>query len=86
MASVFNDDAVTEALALIESARLPHPSGPLLSSFVSEALNPRLAAQYILKTCRSGHDQQTDLLLLVSDWSYLVEASTSLICRTLSYP
>jgi hypothetical protein len=86
MASIFDDDDVKEALLLIESAKLPHPSGQLLSSFVIEALNPRLAAQYVLQTCRSDHNRQADLLLIVSDWSYLVESSTSPTYRILSYP
>ncbi|KAH8597551.1 hypothetical protein B0O99DRAFT_617672 [Bisporella sp. PMI_857] len=76
MTSIFNDDKVKEALSLIEAARLPHPSSPLLSSFVIEALNPRLAAEYVLKTCRSGRNQEVDLLSFVSDWSYLVEGIT----------
>ncbi|TVY35184.1 hypothetical protein LOCC1_G008040 [Lachnellula occidentalis] len=75
MASHFTADDVKEALSLIESARLPHPSGLLLSSFVTESLNPRLAAQYVLKACRSGRSQQTELLSIVSDWSYLIEAT-----------
>ncbi|TVY13908.1 hypothetical protein LARI1_G009029 [Lachnellula arida] len=74
MASHFTDDDVKEALSIIGGARLPHPSGPLLSSFITQSLNPRLAAQYVLKARRSGHSQQTDLLPIVSDWSYLVEA------------
>ena len=85
MASIFNGNDVNEALSLIEGAKLPHPSGPLLSCFIIEALNPRLAAQYVLQICRPGHNQQTCLLQIVSDWSYLVESSMSPACRTLSH-
>lgn len=86
MASIVNDDDdVKVALSLIESAKLPHPSGPLLSSFIIEALNPRFAAQYVLQTCRPGHSQQTCLLQIVSDWSYLVESSMSPACCILSH-
>lgn len=45
------EDVVNEAFSLIEDAELPHPSEPLLSSFVLDSLNPRLAADFILKTC-----------------------------------
>ncbi|CZR65735.1 uncharacterized protein PAC_15635 [Phialocephala subalpina] len=50
MASIFNDDDVKKALSLIQSAKLPHPSGPLLSSFIIEALYPRLAAHYLVES------------------------------------
>jgi hypothetical protein len=86
MASLLNDDDndVKKALSLIESARLPHPSGPILSSFIIEALNPRSAAQYVLHTCRPDHNQRICLLQIVSDWTYLVESSMCPIstCRT----
>lgn len=88
-ASTSNDaDEVKEALLLIERARLPHPSGPLLSPFVVEALNPQLAAEYILRICRHSHDQQADLRSLVSDWSYVVESSTVRLppCLALPHP
>jgi hypothetical protein len=75
MPSIFNDRDVQEALSLIENSKLPHPSGPLLSSFIFEALNPRLAAQYILQTCLSDRTRKADLLSLASDWTYLVESS-----------
>ena len=76
---------VKEALSLIESAGLPHPSSLLLSSFIIEALDPPLAAQYVLPTCRSGDDEEADLFSIVSDWSYIVESSTSPTC-TLAFP
>ncbi|KUJ15474.1 kinase-like protein [Mollisia scopiformis] len=74
MASFMNDKDVKEALSLIEGAKLPHPSDPLLSSFIIEALDPRLAARYVLRTTQSGENQQVGLLRLVSDWTYLVES------------
>ncbi|TVY55426.1 hypothetical protein LSUE1_G009591 [Lachnellula suecica] len=73
MASV-SGDTVIEALLLIENAKLPHPSAPLLASYITEALHPRLAADYVLKLCHAGHHQRTGLLSLVSDWNYLVES------------
>jgi hypothetical protein len=75
MSSVFNDKDVKEAISLIESTKLPHLTDPLLSSFIYEALNPRLAAQYIVQACSSDHTRKDDLLSVASDWSYLVESS-----------
>ncbi|TVY37481.1 hypothetical protein LSUB1_G004491 [Lachnellula subtilissima] len=80
MASILNDDDVKAALALIEGARLSHPSGPLLSCFILDALNPRLAAQYVLQASRSGHNPKTNLLAVLSDWSHLVKAITKHGC------
>jgi hypothetical protein len=67
MTSVFNDKDVNEALSLIEGTKLPHPSGKLLSSFIIEALNPRLTAQYILQACPSDGTQEADILSIASD-------------------
>jgi len=75
MASILRHADVRDALSLIEGARLPHPSGPLLSSFIVEALDPPLAARYILQTSQSGGGQEADLYQIVSDWSYLVQSS-----------
>ncbi|KAM5386754.1 hypothetical protein ACJZ2D_000047 [Fusarium nematophilum] len=72
-----SDQTVQEVLSLIQNEPgLPHPSGPLLESFVSEALRPQLAAAYILRVCRSSSDQKAELLALVSDWTYIVESIT----------
>lgn len=70
---------VNDALSLIHSSGLPHPSGALLSSFVKEALNPHAAADYVLKACHAGHGPNTrsELLSLVHDWTYVVESSES---------
>ncbi|RDL39402.1 uncharacterized protein BP5553_03742 [Venustampulla echinocandica] len=80
MPSILTGKGVKEALLLIENAGLPHPSGPLLSSFVVEALSPPLAAQYLLPACQSGYNQQADLLQIVSDWSYIVESISTHGC------
>ncbi|KAH7171418.1 hypothetical protein EDB81DRAFT_638357 [Dactylonectria macrodidyma] len=72
-----SDNTVQEALALIQNERaLPHPSGPLLECFISEALQPQLAAAYVLHVCRSSGDQKAELFTLVSDWTYIVESIT----------
>ncbi|KAF7563112.1 hypothetical protein G7046_g998 [Stylonectria norvegica] len=75
MASDYKE-LVQEAISVIEDAGLPYPSGPLLSSFVSGALNPRLAAEYVLQASRSqAHsDEANPLLSLLADWKYIVEA------------
>ncbi|KAL2136861.1 hypothetical protein VTI74DRAFT_587 [Chaetomium olivicolor] len=63
------DPEVLDALALVDAAGLPHPSGPLLKSFISSALHPTLAARYTRKAIDSGEGSS-----LVSDWTYIVES------------
>ncbi|KAI2627299.1 hypothetical protein GGS26DRAFT_561306 [Hypomontagnella submonticulosa] len=65
------DSDVDSTLSLIENARLPHPSGPLLESFISEALNPILAARYVKHRFLLGEASS-----LVADWSYIIESVT----------
>ncbi|POR36758.1 Protein kinase-like domain protein [Tolypocladium paradoxum] len=72
MASGF-DEAVQSVLSLIEGANLPHPLDQLLCAFLTEALNPRLAASFVEQNCRPGEDQQVDLLSLATDWKAIVE-------------
>jgi hypothetical protein len=69
-------DEIRNALSLIESARLPHPSGLLLASFVQEALNPLVAARYVQKRIQGG-----EIRSLVSDWIYIVESSEYILPR-----
>lgn len=71
---------VRDTLLLIANARLRHPSGALLSSFVTDALNPILAARYV-----NNRLQEDDRGSLASDWSYIVEASTY-FCPPFSEP
>lgn len=61
---------VRDSLLLIAHARLHHPYGALLSSFVTDALNPILAARYV-----NNRLQEDDGESLALDWSYIVEAS-----------
>ncbi|KAK4446309.1 kinase-like domain-containing protein [Podospora aff. communis PSN243] len=65
------NDEVHTVLALIEGAGLVHPSGPLLSAFVTEALNPLLAARYAKARLLRGEGSS-----LVADWSYIIESIT----------
>ncbi|KAF5018117.1 hypothetical protein F66182_9910 [Fusarium sp. NRRL 66182] len=68
---------IEEALSFIRNkTALPHPLGPLLESFVSQALHPPLAAAHILRACRAGEHLETELLTLVTDWIYIVESIT----------
>lgn len=62
-------DEVQNTLSLIESAGLPYPSGPLLKSFVTEALNPVVAARFVHERLLLGEGS-----LLARDWSYIVES------------
>ena len=59
-------------ISLVDAARLPHPSGALLSTFVTEALNPAAAARYV-----NDRLQLEGGRVLVSDWIYIIESSTS---------
>ena len=68
---------IQETLSLIEQARLPHPSGPLLAAFVTEALQPLTAANFVKLRCRDAADERAALQSLVSDWTYIVEACES---------
>ena len=56
--------------SLIEKAALAHPAGSLLESFVTDALNPVLAARYVKERLLIGEASS-----LVADWSYIVESS-----------
>jgi len=75
-------DEVRITLSLIEDARLPHPSGALLSSFVKEALNPLVAARYVQDVIQAGK-----ISSLVSRWVYIVEASECIpLCYLHGWP
>ncbi|KAI0386975.1 hypothetical protein F5Y04DRAFT_74505 [Hypomontagnella monticulosa] len=63
------NDEVRGTLTLIENARLPHPSGPLLKSFVTEALNPVLAARYVKDKLLLGEGSS-----LVVDLSHIIDS------------
>ncbi|KAK0704498.1 hypothetical protein B0H67DRAFT_648928 [Lasiosphaeris hirsuta] len=64
-------DEVQNALSLIDGAGLPYPSGPFLESFITEALNPVLAARYMKGRLAAGEGSS-----LVSDWSYIIDSIT----------
>lgn len=59
-------DTVNTALSLIDAIPLPRPAGALLASFVKDALNPNLAAQYVTNWLSSG-----DAHSLVRGWIYI---------------
>ncbi|EAQ87712.1 hypothetical protein CHGG_04331 [Chaetomium globosum CBS 148.51] len=64
-------EEVQRALSLIEDLDLPHPTGPLISLFVTEALHPVLAARYVINRLSTGKARS-----LVADWIYIVESVT----------
>ncbi|KAF5556464.1 kinase [Fusarium phyllophilum] len=70
------DPKCEEAFSVIESEDLPHPLGKLLSSFITNALNPAIAATHVLNHCRSGQQRKADLHTLISDWTFIVESIT----------
>lgn len=62
-------DPVKLALDRIEALDLPHPTGPLLSAFVTQALNPLVAADYMEKRLDA-----TDVDTIIADWTFVVES------------
>lgn len=62
-------DPVRDALDRIEALNLPHPTGPLLSAFVTQALNPLAAADYVEKRLDA-----TDADTIINDWTFIVES------------
>lgn len=65
----------TKALGVIRAAKLPHPKGVLLESFVTEAADRDRAAQHVLNQIppkESSSDVAARLEVLGSDWSRLV--------------
>ncbi|CRG91716.1 hypothetical protein PISL3812_08768 [Talaromyces islandicus] len=72
------ENAVQETLELIHSVGLPHPSGPLLESFVTEAVSPVQAALYVSERLRAGECSS-----LLSDWTYIIECTKKLALDSL---
>lgn len=68
---------INRVLSLIDNADLPHPSGALLSQFITEALDPFLAADFLSTACSNGDDKRPILLGLAEDWTYVVECGES---------
>lgn len=60
---------VRDVLALIEDMRLPHPGEPLLASFIKDAVDPDLAANYVWGKVLERNEQS-----LVPDWTYIVQS------------
>ncbi|KAJ2972253.1 hypothetical protein NUW54_g12309 [Trametes sanguinea] len=69
--NAFAHSEVRAVAALIEDLGLPHPSVPLLISFVTEAVNPVFAANYIHDRLSSGEART-----VVDDWVYIVGCIT----------
>ncbi|KAF4943255.1 hypothetical protein FGADI_13532 [Fusarium gaditjirri] len=70
------DSKYHEAFSIIENEDLPHPLGKLLTSFIANALDPALAASYVLNHCPPGQHRKADLHILISDWTFIVESIT----------
>lgn len=62
----------TRALGAIRAAKLPHPHGGLLESFITEAADCDRAAEYVLDRLASEGDQTGTIQALCADWSRLV--------------
>jgi hypothetical protein len=68
MAAIHED--VWKALSMLENLQLPHPCGAILSSYIKEAMNPIIAARYVMN--RLNADEAPTLM---SDWIYILESS-----------
>jgi len=78
-----NRAEVDETLILIRRAGLPFLSRLLLEAFVTEALNPVLAARYAKPRLQLG-----EASAMAADWSYIVESSesASFSCTVIELP
>ncbi|KAK4239351.1 hypothetical protein C8A03DRAFT_14248 [Achaetomium macrosporum] len=68
-------DLSTKALSVIRAARLPHPKGVLVESFVTEAADPDRAAQHLLNRIapeNEGSDVAACLDSFCSDWRQVI--------------
>ncbi|KAK3942859.1 kinase-like domain-containing protein [Diplogelasinospora grovesii] len=75
MRSPLAQEEIIRALSRIESSELPYPSDELLKAFVTEAVQPALAARYVIDRLSTSDAQS-----LVSDWVYIVESVTERGC------
>lgn len=66
-------EEVQHILSLIEDLDLPHPTGSLLSFFVTEAIHPVQAARYVKHRLSTGKARA-----VVTDWIYIVESGEHL--------
>lgn len=65
-----DNPVVDKTLSLLDNVELPYPGGPLLASFITEALNPIDAAHYLNE--RLSTDEPSSIL---SDWAYIIQCS-----------
>ncbi|KAH7195958.1 hypothetical protein DER44DRAFT_814612 [Fusarium oxysporum] len=73
------EETVDKALSLIrDEPCLPHPLGKPLSSFITQAVDPPLAAAHVLSYCHSGQHREAELRALVSDWTFIIESRPKL--------
>lgn len=61
---------VERILSLLDNVELPYPGGPLLTFFVSEALNPVQAAHYLNQRILTDEPS-----FIVADWAYIILCS-----------
>lgn len=66
-----------QALALISASKLPHPDNQIVKAYVADAVDPDLAAQYLLKTLGAfpelgnGESKDLELYQFLTDWKTL---------------
>ncbi|WKT50819.1 hypothetical protein QSH57_015789 [Fusarium oxysporum f. sp. vasinfectum] len=72
-----SEETVDKALSLIrDDPCLPHPLGKLLSSFITQAVDPPLVVAHVLSYCHSDQHREAELRALVSEWTFIIESIT----------
>lgn len=68
----------SRALALISSSNLPHPEKCIVQAFVEEAVDPELAAHYLLQLTGflsdpvNGRSRDLELVFFLTEWTKLL--------------
>ncbi|QGA21624.1 hypothetical protein EYB26_009335 [Talaromyces marneffei] len=70
-----DNNVVERILSLLDNVELPYPGGPLLTFFVSEALNPVQAAHYLNQRILTDEPS-----FIVADWAYIILCITENAC------
>lgn len=64
-------------MELLDKAGLPYPMVQVVAGFVLNALDPKLAVEYVTKACREPSDPGQAIRELVSDWKYVLDSGRS---------
>jgi hypothetical protein len=68
------NDAIDGAMELMDKAGLPYPMVQVVAGFVLNALDPKLAVEYVTRACHEAGDLQQAMRELVSDWKHVLNS------------